>query len=118
MQVSHCVTNRQHSLCLDDTYHLHQFFFLTSFLSFFYWIKKRSSRGRLLEYLESSGTKIVIEDILYTRYVREDVEKHTKKQTKILEDEFHFFRLLHFFFFALLVSIGVFWELLVAELPF
>ena len=36
-------------LCLDDTYHF------SHFLLLLHWIKKWSSRGRLLEHLESSG---------------------------------------------------------------
>ena len=45
--------NRQHKLWSDDTYPLLPVLGL-------HWIEKRSSRGRLLEHLESSGTRVMI----------------------------------------------------------
>ena len=43
-------------ICLNDTYNFRQFF--PPFFS--RWIEKLSHRGRLLEHLESSGTKIMM----------------------------------------------------------
>ena len=61
------------------------------------WIKKRSSRGRLLEHLESSGTKIMTSGSM----VRQLCEANKSRETeRFLEVEFHVVLHKVTFFFA------------------
>ena len=53
-----------------------------------HWIEKRCSLGRILENLESSGTKIKIVGPNVACYMWEGMAIQTKKD---LEDEFHVF---------------------------
>ena len=58
--VIHCSTNCQHKLCLDDTNFSRFWVLIYYYYYLLHWTENWSGCGHLLEYLESSGTKITI----------------------------------------------------------
>ena len=71
---------------------------LPVFVLLLHWIEKRSSRGCLLEHLESSVTNIVMRGLIVSQLLWVETEKQRKKGEKILMMNFTFFSLTAAFF--------------------